>query len=207
MKQTITHVSDISTIINLTSSKCRVTTDHWPIDKISLIQMKDGSYSIGIHIKYKQSDHSLRDETCKILLDENNVPYLELGGEFDFTTENCVEHITSFPYGDLPGHHHIVMGDDISRVFEFTGECLDESKINDYFIKCSKNPDFRNYSATNRSRYSEDTGLTQKSLAILFKYIEEPSNQKTIYKCYAHDIPIDLAEQEHLLTKPQDQPQ
>ena len=150
-----------------------VTTSYWPTENVKLIKMKDGTFVLGIDIQYKNQDDSFVRETHRIYLDENNVPYIQVGMGHDFTEENCdfkLQH-TDYVNG---GYQHYVEGypvmtlDDGVRVkeksvFSFMGECLKKDKIRDYF-----------------GGYYRVAGLNQKGMALVLHFVNDPNNHEKL---------------------------
>jgi hypothetical protein len=163
-------------IMNLDVTEGFVSADYWPTDRIMLIPMKDGTYALGINVIYPNADGSTNNETLRIMLSEDNIPYVEIGGSPYFTEENCDMDISSFNYSNTNGHHHVVNGyplltlDDGSvkpaqSVFEFIGNSLKEPTIREYF-----------------AGYYKTAGFNPKSLAIIEKFINSDENKSVLYE-------------------------
>ena len=63
--------------VNLTEGS--VTTDYWPTDFVKLIPMADGSFALGIDVEFLNDKGDRCRETCRIQVDDKNVPYIEVG--------------------------------------------------------------------------------------------------------------------------------
>lgn len=178
------NIENISDTVLVSSGA--VTANYWgDCSGIKLIPMADGSFALGVNVCYVRKtggqDQSYHNETCRIQIDKNNVPYVEFdGNSMSFTSKNCKQKINTmgFAFGmnNVNVENNIVEGYPIytfqnkfipeNSIFEFVGDCVSDEKIQEFFV-------VRKYAV----------GLSDKSLAILTKFVENPENKSIIEKC------------------------
>ena len=169
MKKDILFQENIMHSINLT--KGSVTTDYWPTSFVKLVPMADGTFALGIDVEFLNDKGDNCRETCRIQVDDKNVPYIEVGVDQGFSSETCKTKIDAYDYSNTTGHYHVVEGypllsldDGVTipekSVFKFVGKSHEEPTIRDYF-----------------SGYYRTAGFSQKGLAVILKYVEDEKNK------------------------------
>ena len=154
----------------------KATSDCWPTNKIQLIKMKNGNFTLGLNLYYRCNNDAYYN-TRQIYLDENNIPYILITTEPDFTPENCENEITNknFPNMGHQSHENIIEKNNIltlgrndivkeRSIFRFTNNSINK----DYFSEYSKT--------------SECARLNQRGLAIVLKFVEDPKNREILDK-------------------------
>ena len=177
-------------IIELISSdietrKGTVSAEYWNTDLVKLISKKDGSYTLGVDVRYTDEKGILHHETQEVKLDENNVPFIEVGSTSrSFDESNTSASIESRPI--LPaGVYHIVEGPSLftiddgmlvaeRSVFAFDKKCLDNSNIRKYF-----------------SGFYRTAGFNNNGLAIMLKLVQNPEMKRVLDE-RVKPIPEDL---------------
>ena len=54
-----------------------VTAKYWNTDNVKLISKKDGTYTLGVDVRFTDETGLLHHETREVQLDENNIPYIK----------------------------------------------------------------------------------------------------------------------------------
>lgn len=137
----------------------------WNTGEIVVIEMKDGNYTLGKNYIYTNpEDEREYYVTCRIKVDENNKPYIDVyEGLSDFSEETCKTEMRVWNTKQQTGN--IVCGqkvlttiDDMiekdESVFEFVGKCVEEDRQK-YFESMIRSVD-----------------LSRHGLIILLKYVE-----------------------------------
>lgn len=147
------------------SKDCKITADIWDSGDIVLVEKKDGEYTLGITILYKDINFNTNIRTFEIKLDENNVPYIDVyGGLEDLTIETCKTRTVYYKTlnNDVT---NIVEGAPVSKltdglldaeysVFDFDGDCVGKDR-NKYFYGIFKS-----------------AGLNPHGLKVLLEYVK-----------------------------------
>ncbi len=156
---------------DFTEGQC-LTGECWPTERISVIKMKDGTFTLGYDVYYFDEQGKQSTETCRIRVNKKtNTPYIMVGGEHDFTEENCDEEIRAFEYTN-GGHHHSV--ENQKPLFTLTdGGSVSEQSVVSFVAKYSH---LQSYF----SSYAHHANLNPKGLALMVKFIEDPKNSKLI---------------------------
>ncbi len=158
-----------------------VTNNSWPTDQIFVIRMKDGSFALGANIRYRNEQGSECLETCRIFLDENDVPFVALDIVRDFTPKDCENEIISRRHAD-GGIVYVVKGMPLltitdgklnaeQSVFSFT----EESKTLRYF--CS---------------FGNSASFNQFGLSLMVKFVEHPGSKEFINERTSVTTPAEL---------------
>ena len=184
MKNTMYNTNNINNILDVQG---RVTTDFWPTEQVKLIEMNDGSFALGVNVQYTNKNGDLCYETCRIQLDEDNVPYVELGADQGFSEENCKSKISYIKYTDSTGFNRTVEGLPImtlddgvnvceKSVFKFVGDSVTEPTIRKYF-----------------SGYYREAWLNQKGIELVYKFVTSEENKSILAERVRKPNEVELA--------------
>lgn len=170
---------------DIETAKGTVSAEYWNTDNVKLISKKDGSYTLGVDVRYHDENGLLHHETHEIKLDEKNVPYFEVGASArDFTEENVAASIESRPI--LPsGVYHIVEGPSLFTIDE--GMLVAERSVFAFDKKCLDNNNIRKYF----SGFYRTAGFNNNGLAIMLKLVQSPEMKKVLDE-RVKPIPEDL---------------
>jgi len=157
------------------SSHDKYTTDYWPTEQIKVIAMKDGSFVLAIDVRYVNDHGDACSETCRILLDENDVPYIKPDADQGFSKETCLDEIDKCEkYINSTGHRCLVQGRPLMVLED--GMLIGEKSVVKFVGDCAKEPKVRRYF----SGYCKSAGLNQTGMMFVSKYIENPENQAVL---------------------------
>ena len=166
---------DILYISSGNEGEC-ITSEYWPSDSVKVIKMKNGDYVLGVDVQYWKNRKYLTFETCRIFLDDKNIPYIQIKNNHDFTKENCASLINFVTYPDGSSRYIVAGGSLLNidseekSVFRFSGKMIEEPTIRSYISR--ENLSFLSYLG--------GVELSGKAMAILLKFVESFENRKLI---------------------------
>ena len=173
---------------DIKSKSGTVSVKYWNTDNVKLICKKDGSYTLGVDVKFTDETGLLHHETREVHLDENNIPYVNVGtGSHDFTDDNCSLDIESRPIYPS-GKYHIVEAPSLYTIDE--GMLVPERSVFAFDKKCLDNNNIRKYF----SGFYRTAGFNSTGMAIMLKLVQNPEMKKVLDE-RVKPIPEELMEE------------